>query len=306
MWVARGVGVSWFNSATRNWTHFNDVLAYHLAIQPKPEGGFYVWAEFHESFLGGFISRYDSATRVWTDMPADGGRGRIFILQEKDAVDDAGNVWAYDIGDDVFNDFLTMGYLQPDGVWVDVPTPWTLGELNECAAFKAYGNGLAVCATSAGTVFRWDGAAWNNYGVGGGDASATKAIDIDLATGTVWTAGAGGAAKRNPVTGEWQRYRITNCSQGDNFVLDLAITPKGDVWTTANISPGIGGFQHFDGSRWRGFNESNHGLPGQGLSRFLQTTLKQLPTGLPMDMWRWVCLVAEFRNGTEVNTSTWV
>ncbi len=112
VWVARGNGVSRFNPSTRRWTNWGEI-ADHLAIQPKPTGGFYVWAEYHESFLSGFITRYDSATGVWTDMPAQGGRGRIFILQEKDAVDDAGNVWAYDIGDDVFNDPLTLGYLRP-------------------------------------------------------------------------------------------------------------------------------------------------------------------------------------------------
>ncbi|MEQ1902569.1 MAG: hypothetical protein ABL888_00120 [Pirellulaceae bacterium] len=265
MWVARGfsVGVDRFNPSTRQWTHW-DVLADHLAIQPKPSGGYYVWAEYHFSFLGGVISRYDSATGVWTDMPADGGRGRIFILQEKDAVDDAGNVWAYDIGDDVFNDPLTLGYLRPDAVWVEVPTPWPLGELNECAAFKAYGNGLAICASSGGTIFAWDGDSWSDLGIGGGGASAVEAVDIDVATGTVWTAGAGGAAKRDPLTGHWQRYRITNCSQGDNFVLDLSLTPTGEVWTTANISPGIGGFQHFDGTKWRGFNQFTYSLPGTG------------------------------------------
>jgi hypothetical protein len=256
VWVARGNGVSRFNPSTRLWTNWGEI-ADHLAIQPKPSGGYYVWAEYHESFLFGFVSRYDSATGVWTDMPAQGGRGRIFILQEKDAVDDAGNVWAYDIGDDVFNDPLTMGYLRPDGVWVEVPTPWPLGELNECAAFKAYGNGV-------GTFFAWDGTDWTDLGIGGGQASATEAIDIDVATGTVWTTGAGGAARRDPVTGLWQRYRITNCSQGDNFVLDLSLTTNGEVWTTANLSPGVGGFQHFDGTKWRGFNQFTYDLPGTG------------------------------------------
>jgi hypothetical protein len=263
VWLARGNGVSRFSPSTRRWTNW-DEIADHLAIQPKPNGGYYVWAEYHESFLYGFVSRYDSDTEVWTQMPAQGGRGRIFILQEKDAVDDVGNVWAYDIGDDVFNDPLTLGYLRPDGVWVEVPTPWPLGELNECAAFKAYGSGLAICASSGGTVFSWDGASWTDLGVGGGEASAIEAVDIDVATGTVWATGAGGAAKRDPVTGNWQRYRITNCAQGDNFALDLSLAPNGEVWTTANISPGVGGFQHFNGKSWRGFNQFAYDLPGTG------------------------------------------
>ncbi len=263
VWVARGSGVSQYNPTTQTWSH-GEVIADHLAIQPKPTGGYYVWAEYHESFLFGFVSRFDSATGVWTDMPAQGGRGQIFILQEKDAVDDAGNVWAYDIGDDVFNDPLTMGYVRPDGQWIEVPTPWPLGELNECAAFKAYGNGLAVCATSGGTVFAWDGNSWLDRGIGGGQASAIESIDIDVVTGTIWTSGAGGAARRDPLSGLWQRYRITNCSQGDNFALDLALAPNGEVWTTANISPGVGGFQHFNGTSWRGFNQLTYDLPGTG------------------------------------------
>jgi hypothetical protein len=263
VWVAGGNGVSQFNPSNRQWTTWG-IIADHLAIQPKPTGGYYVWAEYHESFLSGFITRYDSVTGVWTNMPAQGGRGRIFILQEKDAVDDVGNVWAYDIGDDVFNDPLTMGYLRPDGVWVEVPTPWPLGEINECAAFKAYGSGLAICGSSGGTIFGWNGKSWTDLGIGGGQASAIEAIDIDVATGTVWATGAGGAARRDPVTGNWQRYRITNCSQGDNFVLDLSLTPTGEVWTTANIASGIGGFQHFNGTRWRGFNQFTYDLPGAG------------------------------------------
>jgi hypothetical protein len=248
VWVARGNGVARFSPHTRRWTLWN-VTAAHLAVQPKPSGGYYVWAEYHESFLFGSVARYDSVTGVWTDMPAQGGRGRIFILQEKDAVDDAGNVWAYDIGDDVFNDPLTMGYLQPDGLWIEVPTPWPLGDLNECAAFKAYGSGRAICASSGGTVFGWDGASWTDLGIGGGQASAIEAVDVDVASETVWTTGAGGAARRDPESGLWQRYRITNCSQGDNFALDLSLTPTGELWTTANIGTGVGGFQHFDGPK---------------------------------------------------------
>lgn len=263
IWVARGNGVSRFNPTSASWTHW-DVIADHLAIQPKPMGGYYVWAEYHESFLFGFLTRFDSTANAWTEMPAAGGRGQIFILQKKDAVDDVGNVWAYDIGNDVFNDPLTMGYLRPSGEWVEVPTPWPLGELNECAAFKAYGDGLAVCATSGGTVFAWDGNSWLDQGIGGGDASATKSIDIDVVTGTIWTTGAGGAARRDPLSGQWQRYRVTNCSQGDNFVLDLALAPNGKVWTTANLAPGVGGFQSFDGNSWRGFNQFTYDLPGTG------------------------------------------
>ena len=48
----------------------------------------------------------------------------------------------------------------------------------------------------------------------------TDAIDVDVA-GNVWVCGNGGAAKRDVATGAWQRYRITNTANFDQFNRDI-------------------------------------------------------------------------------------
>jgi streptogramin lyase len=87
----------------------------------------------------------------------------------------------------------------------------------------------------------------------------TYSVDAD-AQGNVWVCGTGGAAKRDIVTGTWQRYRLTNTSQIDYFVEDFSIDIEGNVWLTGNAGSGVGGFQMFDGTRWTGFNEYTYGL----------------------------------------------
>ncbi len=69
-----------------------------------------------------------------------------------------------------------------------------------------------------------------------------------------------GAAKRDVTTGLWQRHRITNSSQIDYWVEDIAIDDEGNVWMTGNAGPGVGGFQKFDGTNWTGYNEYTYGL----------------------------------------------
>jgi hypothetical protein len=70
----------------------------------------------------------------------------------------------------------------------------------------------------------------------------------------------GGAAKRDPETGLWQRYRVTNTSQYDFFNQGLTIDPAGGIYACANAGPGAGGMVRFDGTRWVGFNNEQYGL----------------------------------------------
>ncbi|MFO0204485.1 MAG: hypothetical protein ACK528_15310, partial [Alphaproteobacteria bacterium] len=94
-----------------------------------------------------------------------------------------------------------------------------------------------------------------------------RTYDITLAPdGTIWVCGTGngGAVRRDSVTGEWQRYRVTNTSQFDFFNNDLTIDHQtGDVYACANAASDIGGMVKFDGTRWTDFvTYLDYGLGG--------------------------------------------
>lgn len=237
----------------------------HIAVQPKPSGGYFVWATLDlSSGTSSPVWRYDSATRIWEPQPATGDIGEVASLPGTDVVDDAGNMWAFH-SDRQPDPTYSLGYKRPDGSWVDVAAP-NEGGASYVHRIRAFGQSNALMADATGRVWRYDGSSWEDLGIGGASNAriGLVGLDIDVKTGTVWASGDGGAARRDPKTGAWQRYRITNCSQGDNFVLDLSLTPSGELWTTANIGSGVGGFQHFNGINWRGFNQFNYDLPGSG------------------------------------------
>ncbi len=129
--------------------------------------------------------------------------------------------------------------------------------------FRAFGDGEVLLIGGNSEAWHFDGAGWSNLGswrAGG----FTYAIDMDSA-GNVWVSGNGGAARRDAETGFWQRYRITNTGQMDNFLRDIAFAPNGDVWVTDNAGPGVGGIGVFDGERWHNHNVLTYGL-GRGLA----------------------------------------
>ncbi len=202
----------------------------------------------------GQVFVYNSATNQYTDyLPA--AVGEVAGLPGKDCVDDAGNFWALRMAAN--GDWETLEYQRPDGVWI-YPTPPYANVSFYIDVFRAYGNGKALLVTSNGETWMFDGTAWHNYGTwrpGG----VNLGVDIDN-QGNVWVCGSEGTAKRDFATGNWQRYRITNTSQIDYFVEDLALDNQGNAWFTGNAGTGVGGFQKFDGTRWTGFNEYTYGL----------------------------------------------
>ncbi len=263
VWVAAEGAIAQVNPLTRKVVRWNGGFE-RVAVQPRPVGGYYVWAAMNAPTLDAPVWRYDSTTGAWEDMPRTGAPGEIAALRGTDAVDELGNLWAIH-SDRQFDPVLTLGYRAPDGSWVDVPAP-NEGGANFINSLKAFGRANALLGDATGRVWHWDGRSWSDLGIGGPTNAALGIVGLgmDPATGVVWTSGDGGAARRDPQSGTWQRYRITNCSQGDNFTLDISLTPGGELWSTANIGSGVGGFQHFDGVKWRGFNALNHGLPGSG------------------------------------------
>ena len=249
IWFISG-GMVRFNPKNQAWTYWQDGNA-RIAVQPKPDGSYLVWSA--DTYFG-YVFTYNSATnQMSTYTPS--AFGDIAGLPGKDCVDDVGNFWALRMANP--GDWETLEYERPDGVWV-YPTPPYINVSLYIDAFKAFGNGKALLVTTTGETWMFDGSAWLNYGTWR-PGEFTLSVDADD-QGNVWVCGIEGAARRDAVTGIWQRYRITNTSQIDYFVNDLSIDYQGNTWFTGNAGTGVGGFQKFDGERWTGFNDYTYGL----------------------------------------------
>jgi streptogramin lyase len=249
IWFTSG-GLVRYNPNNNQWTTWQGSNT-RIAIQPKNDGSYLVWSA--DTYFGSVFT-YNSATNQYTDYTPS-AVGDIAGLPGKDCVDDAGNFWALRMSDN--GNWETLEYQRPDGSWI-YPVPPYDNISFYIDAFKAYGNGKALLVTSTGETWNFDGIAWQNYGIWRPD-QFTYAVGADL-QGNVWVCGIGGAARRDHVTGVWQRHRITNTSQIDYFVEDLSLDNEGNVWLTGNAGSGVGGFQKFDGTRWTGFNEYTYGL----------------------------------------------
>ncbi|MBX7132112.1 MAG: hypothetical protein K1X67_05465 [Fimbriimonadaceae bacterium] len=239
-------GLARYTPSTNQWLVFNDYGGGPLAIQPKPGGGYYVWTEQNDA------ARYDSTTGVWTVYPRQNNNPAK--VPEKNLTDSAGNTWMTKWSDASMNEFR-LDLRRPDGTWANTPEP-PFGIA--VAAIRALGPNQALVGDGGGGVWKFDGTAWQSLGAWQLNP-ATYDVDID-ANGNVWVCGIGGAAKRDAMTGLWQRYRLTNTSQFDFFNNDLTLDPTGGLYACANAGPGYGGMVRFDGSRWIGFNDYHYGL----------------------------------------------
>ncbi len=240
-----------YNPSTQIWTTFGPANM-RLSVQPKPNGSYLVWSA---DTYNGIVMRYDSTTNsVSSYTPTNAGE--IAGLPGKDCLDASGNFWALRLSSN--GAFETLEYQQPNGNWVHPTHPYGDEVSFYIDAFKAYGNGQAVLVTTTCEVWHFDGNSWHNYG-NWRSGSNTTAVDID-ANGNVWVCGLQGAAKRDAISGLWQRYRTTNTSQIDYFVEDLTQGENGTIWMTGNAGTGVGGIQKFDGSNWIGFNPYTYGL----------------------------------------------
>lgn len=249
VWFTSG-GLVRYKPAADEWTQFEGSNV-RVAVQPKADGSYLVWSA---DFYYGIVFTFNSLTGQYTSYtPA--AVGEIAGLPGKDCVDDAGNMWALRMSDN--GNWETLEYQKPDGTWV-YPTPPYENVSFYIDAFSAFGDGKALLVTANAETWYFDGSSWQNYGTWRPyEVTTTVSADHE---GNVWVCGAGGAAVRNTVTGEWQRYRITNTSQIDYFVEDLSIDRDGNIWLTGNAGSGVGGFQKFDGTRWIGFNPYTYGI----------------------------------------------
>ena len=248
-----GGGLSRFNPSTGTWTHMANQGGSKIAAQPKPRGGYYLWTGIPGT-LG--MKRWDSSTGLWKTYPATAGQPSSLV--SLDSVDDAGNVWMMRrIGN---QGQQQLDCLRPDGTWVS-PTLPPQNPVVPVAALRAFGTLQCLMIDGFAHLHRFDGTSWTDLGL---MPSSGFIDDLDIdADGNIWLCGSsqGGAFRRDVLTGEWSRYRITNCSQFDNFSNDLSIdSVTGEVYACANAGPGVGGMVKFDGERWTGFNQLTHGL----------------------------------------------
>ncbi|MCA9283792.1 MAG: hypothetical protein KDA22_01155 [Phycisphaerales bacterium] len=256
-----GGGLARYQPASGDWTIWGfdpesdgwpgRTLCETAVVQPKPGGGYLVWIE---DTFGDVV--YDSDTAAFTALPSTDTPGAIKSIPAN-STDDAGNTWMLRLV--APGQLYSLEYRTPDGDWV-VPPPPPFGGAIELGTFRAFGDGeaLMIAGGTGSLAWHFDGRAWHDLGEwrSGG---FTFAIDMDSA-GNVWVSGNGGAGRRDAVTGQWQRYRITNTGQIDNFLRDLAFAPNGDVWVTGNAAPGVGGIGVFDGQRWHNHNVLTYGL----------------------------------------------
>jgi streptogramin lyase len=262
MWFT-AISVSWgdggtfrYDPATNVWNGWPGVGGGVLAIQPKPlpSTGYFVWAG--QSF-NGWVQRFDTDTQLWTTLPMTGAVGEVTGIAGKGAVDEAGNFWAWRM---VGGGQRELHYRRVDGTWVTPPQPPLSGSIPPVWALRAYGAERALLADGEGRIFRFNGATWDDMGIWRPGAY-TSDLRIDQTSGVIWASGIGGAARRDPITGFWQRYRITNTGCYDSFIWDLTLdTDKGHMYSGANAAPGVGGMTRFDGQRWTGWNNATYGL----------------------------------------------
>ena len=244
-------GVSRYQLATNAWSYLG-LYGGKIASQPRPGGGFYLWASSGGSFGG--AARWDSTTQAWTSYPLTAGNPRELI--SKDSVDLDGNMWMLRMVDSWDS---RLDCMRPDGTWISPPLPPLPVAPPYIAAVRAFGHFEALLVDGWGQLQRFNGSTWTNLGpvpISG----FIDDLDIDAA-GNVWLCGVGGAARRDVVTGHWQRYRLTNTGNCDSFNGDLAIDAvNGHVYATANAAAGVGGMTRFDGKRWVSWNQATYGL----------------------------------------------
>jgi len=245
VWRYWGYGIT-----ANNWPS-NIPQCSNVSIQAKPEGGYLVWVD-GEGW--NTMITFDSDTQLFTLLPQNYEPGEVVSLPGNDCIDDEGNLWAMRV---VYpGDPFSLDYRKPDGAWVTPAQPSSV--IADIWAFKAFGNHEALITGLNSEIFQFDGSSWQSKGTWK-DGAYTYGLDIDDA-GNIWVTGVEGTAKRDVVSGTWQRHRITNSSQIDYWVEDLSIADNGNVWMTGNAGPGVGGFQMFNGENWTGFNELNYGM----------------------------------------------
>lgn len=258
LWFSGDGGLNKFNSNTGGWTNFPNHGGDKIAIQPKASGGYYLWTS-PPGYIQANVEKLDSTTNNWTIYTPIAGNPSHLV--SKSSVDASGNLWMRRwIGN---QNEERLDYVRQDGTWVSPPLPPPNGNIS-VAALLPFGNLKALLVDGFGQLQQFNGTSWANLGV---VPHSGWIDDLDRdSNGNVWLCGTGtgGAVRRDVVTGQWQRYRVTNTSQFDFFNNELSVDPNSNnVYACANANSGVGGMVKFDGVRWTGFvNDLGYGLGG--------------------------------------------
>lgn len=243
----------WGNGDNSNgWPRYA-VSCDNVSVQRKKNGGYLVW--IHSDAIGKMIV-FDSDTQLFTELPNNGRKGDIYNLPGKTCTDAQGNLFALRFANP--GEPFSLDARDVSGRWNTVPPPYT-GATNDIWAFRAFGKRKILLVDGLSRTWYFNGRTWNNMGIWREGGFTYEAI-MD-SNNDIWVCGNGGAAIRDHITGNWQRYRVTNTCQFDYFNNDISINPNNDsVYVTANAGPGIGGMTIYDGVRWTCFNNSTYGL----------------------------------------------
>jgi streptogramin lyase len=251
------ISVSWgdgglvqYEPKSTRWKYW-DNGGEHLSIQPKANGGYFVWID-----IGNSMIRFDSKTQKFTTLPNTGKKDEIVGLPGKDCVDNNGNLWAFRTTTP--GEPNSLDFCDTNGIWHKVPFAYRY-VTDDIWAFRAFDNKKALLVDGKSETWFYNGNSWVNKGIWR-EGGYTDDVAMDK-NRNIWICGTGGAAVRNNVTGLWQRYRVTNTSQFDYFNNDLTLdTINNYVYVAANAGPGIGGMTRFDGERWLCFDQATYGL----------------------------------------------
>ncbi|MFQ5493828.1 MAG: dockerin type I domain-containing protein [Phycisphaerae bacterium] len=262
-----------------------------VAVTPDPGGGYTVWLS---PGFGGGVATLRNGQFNWlgaaSSIPASDPTTPTAI-SGKSPVDSNGNIWL----------ITNHGPARraPDGTWLVIghPPGATVGVLTPLISGR-------LAAGSVTTVFLWDSAGgWTSLG---NAFSAIAALGED-AQGAIWAGGTNSGASKYE-NGQWFPYRHETTGMLDFFIEAIEFDAAGNVYLDGNISPGVGGFNIFDGSTWTGVHDANlgmgppWGLPTDDVEAFAARAngnVVLVPTGLP-SLLEWDGL-----NYTELLPSGW-
>lgn len=246
-WTAAN-GFPW--GSNPDWALYNWVDQVAVVPDPTAASGYSVWFSQYEQ---GACMLRDGQFTWFGNLPmiVDANPPLPLRLPSDNCVDAQGNLWLL-MGNG------TYARRNPDGTYHYAGAPPQIGGWSG-AALTALSGGHAVIHTQGYQAQKYDNG-WSALPDWGG-AFSRFAED---STGALWVAGIGGAAKF--VNGAWQRHRFTNSSMLSYFIKAIEFAPDGRVFINGNASPGVGGFNIFDGVNWTGVNDFNHGLgPAWGM-----------------------------------------
>ena len=256
----------------------------HVSIQPKPGGGYIVWADSdnsaalvsfdsdhpaldpHEFELHAGLAARAARQGLRRRLPATSGPAASSASRA--ATRSTRSTTARPAGDWVSPPQLALPAIDA----ADLGLPRPRRPPRRCSPTAAAASGASTAP------------AWEDLGIWG-EGTSTDALDVDSVRQRLGRAGPAARRSATLATGLWQRYRVTNSSQYDSFNTDSAHRPgHRDVYACANAGPGVGGMTKFDGVRWTGFNNA----PVRP-RRALALPHRQLPAGrLPRrDRARW-------------------